>query len=176
MAHPLPILGYPAARREEPSLRIGDLARRAGKSPRAVRLYEEKGLLGPALRTEGGHRLYGHEALLRLDWIEKLQLLGLSLGQIRSFVDDLGASDTAPAAMETARSMFEAKLAEVRAQIEALRGLERELAHGVAYLTSCNTCAPTTAVTACKTCGQPHPVEAPSLVQGLHHGGEGKPT
>lgn len=180
MATALPILPDSALSRDisptSPSLRIGDLAKRAGKSPRAVRLYEEKGLLGPALRTEGGHRLYGEDALLRLDWIEKLQLLGLSLGDIRAFVDELARADTAPAAMDKARAMFEAKLREVRQQIAALSALEAELINGVDYLASCNTCAPSTEVTACKTCGQPHPVAPPPLVTGIHRGGEGKPT
>lgn len=161
------------AAESEATLRIGDLAKRAGKSTRAVRLYEEKGLLGPALRTEGGHRLYAQDALVRLGWIDKLQLLGLSLGDIRAFLDELNAAHTAPAAMEQAREMFEAKLAQVRQQITSLRGIEAELASGVAYLASCDTCAPTTEVTACKTCGQPHPVEPPSLVTGIHRGGEG---
>jgi DNA-binding transcriptional MerR regulator len=167
----LPIVAAPG-----PSLRIGDLAKKAGKSVRAVRLYEEKGLLGPALRTDGGHRLYGEDALLRLDWIEKLQLLGLSLSDIRAFLDELGASETAPAAMAKARHMFEAKLAMVRQQLSALRALEAELANGVEYLATCNTCSPTTEVTACKTCGQPHPVDPPNLVRGLHRGGEGNLT
>lgn len=171
MAASLPIVSA-----DEPTLRIGDLAKKAGKSVRAVRLYEEKGLLGPALRTDGGHRLYDDAALLRLDWIEKLQLLGLSLTAIRGFLDELNAAHTAPAAMEKARHMFEAKLAEVRHQMTSLRALENELTHGVEYLASCNTCSPSTEVTACKTCGQPHEVDAPALVQGLHHGGEGNPS
>ena len=169
MANALPILSPEL----EPSLRIGDLAKKAGKSTRAVRLYEEKGLLGPALRTDGGHRLYAESALVRLDWIEKLQILGLSLGEIRAFVDDLNSAEAAPAAMGKVRRMFEVKLAEVRRQLSVLRDLEGELLHGVEYLDSCNTCAPSTAVTACKTCGQPHPVEPPPLVTGIHQGGEG---
>lgn len=158
---------------DEANLRIGDLAKRASKSTRAVRLYEEKGLLGPALRTEGGHRLYDREALARLEWIDKLQLLGLSLGDIRAFLDELHAAQTAPAAMERARRMFEARLASVRQQISALQALETELSSGVAYLASCQACEPSTEVAACKSCGQPHPVEPPPLVTGIHRGGEG---
>ena len=42
-------------------LRVGDLARRTGKSVRAIHLYEELGLLEPATRSSGGFRLY-HDA------------------------------------------------------------------------------------------------------------------
>lgn len=155
-------------------LRIGDLAKRSGKTARAVRLYEEKGLLGPALRTEGGHRLYAEDALARLEWIDKLQVLGLSLGEIKRFVEDLVGAETAPLAMAQARSMFERKLTEVREQIVALAALESELMSGVAYLASCQGCAPSTQVTACAGCGRPHPVEAPPLVVGLQRSAEGK--
>ena len=39
-------------------LRIGDLAEKTGKTKRALRLYEEMGLLVPSDRTSGGFRLY----------------------------------------------------------------------------------------------------------------------
>ena len=41
-------------------LRIGDLAEKTGKTKRALRLYEEMGLLVPSERSTGGFRLY-HE-------------------------------------------------------------------------------------------------------------------
>ena len=113
-----------------PSFRIGDLARKVGKSPRAVRLYEEMGLLGAPVRTEGGHRIYGEDALVRLTWIEKLQVLGLSLPDIRTFVQDLASAEHGPAAMHKVRGMFEAKLNEVRGQIEALHSLATEIEAG----------------------------------------------
>ena len=39
-------------------LRIGDLAEKTGKTKRALRLYEEMGLLVPSERSSGGFRLY----------------------------------------------------------------------------------------------------------------------
>lgn len=163
MAKPLPILEAASE-----TFRIGDLARRSHKSARAVRLYEEKGLLGRALRTEGGHRIYSEAALERLAWIDKLKILGLSLADIRAFLDELAEANTAPDAMARARGMFSKKLDEVRTQIAALRELEMELHDGVAYLDACQGCAPSTQPTACSSCGQPHPVEAPPIVLGLH--------
>lgn len=158
-----------------PTLRIGDLARRADKSTRAVRLYEDMGLLGPAHRTEGGHRLYGEDALVRLGWIDKLQVLGLSLQEIKAFLDELEDEGTGPAAMERVRGTFEQKLAEVSAQIRALSELERELADGLEYLEACNTCAPNTDLHECRACNHDHSIEPPLLIQGIHQqGGERK--
>lgn len=66
---------------------IGDLAQRLGVTPRTVRYYEDRGLLEPAERSEGGFRLYDDRALLRLDKILTLKNLGLSLEQIHQVLD-----------------------------------------------------------------------------------------
>ena len=171
MATTLPV-DRPAA---ELTLRIGDLARRAGKSPRAVRLYEEMALLGPTHRTHGGHRVYGPDALVRLGWIDRLQVLGMSLTEIRGFLTELDGESSGPAAMQRARQTFETKLRDVRAQIDALRRVASELEDGLAYLETCKTsCAPGTDRVACASCGHNHPVDAPVLIQGLHSNDEGK--
>ena len=155
------------------SLKIGDLARRAGKSPRALRLYEDLGLLGPDVRTEGGHRLYAEEALVRLSWIDKLQLLGLSLQEIRGFLDVVEGADGGPAAMSQVRGTFHDRLFEVRRQIDGLRTLERELVDSLEYLDACGGCSTAGHLVECKACGEPHSTEAPVLITGIHVRGEG---
>ena len=47
-------------------MRVGELAKAAGKTDRAMHLYEELGLLEPRARSEGGFRLYGPEAVDRI--------------------------------------------------------------------------------------------------------------
>ncbi len=42
----------------EATLRIGELARRTGKTNRTLHFYEELGLLAPMSRTKGGFRIY----------------------------------------------------------------------------------------------------------------------
>ena len=49
----------------------GEIARKAGVSQKAVRLYDEKGLLKPTEYSEGNYRLYDKEALQILDKIAK---------------------------------------------------------------------------------------------------------
>lgn len=67
---------------------IGELVRRTGLSARTLRYYEECGLLAPAARSGGGHRLYGPDVLERLRRIRELQdLLGFSLEEIRQVID-----------------------------------------------------------------------------------------
>jgi len=58
-------------------VRIGELAARAGVSVRALRYYEEQGLL-PARRSPRGQRLYTEAAVDRVRLIRKLYAAGLS--------------------------------------------------------------------------------------------------
>lgn len=155
------------------TLKIGDLARRVNRSARALRLYEDMGLLGPAVRTEGGHRLYSSDAMVRLQWIDRLQLLGLSLPEIRSFLDRLYDAETGPSAMAEVHALFERKLAAVRDQIEALQAVEGDLIDGLTYLETCHGCSSPTGIDHCRTCEQPHSVSEPLLIRGIHRSGEG---
>jgi DNA-binding transcriptional MerR regulator len=70
---------------QERTLRIGELARLAGTTPRTVRYYEEIGLLAPPdERGAGEHRTYTQADLARLNEILRLKaLLGLSLDELR---------------------------------------------------------------------------------------------
>lgn len=69
-------------------LQIGDAAERAGLTQRTLRYYEEKGLLQPPSRMDGGFRLYGADDLERLERIKELkELLGFSLAEIREMLE-----------------------------------------------------------------------------------------
>ena len=61
----------------------GEIAKKAGISQKAVRLYDQKGLLKPSDYTEGNYRLYDKEALLILEKIIALKQIGFSLEEIR---------------------------------------------------------------------------------------------
>jgi DNA-binding transcriptional MerR regulator len=67
--------------------RIGEFARRAGITVRALHHYERLGLLIPATRSEAGYRHYRDSDLIRLQQIVTLKFLGLSLPRIRELLD-----------------------------------------------------------------------------------------
>jgi DNA-binding transcriptional MerR regulator len=72
----------------ERSLRIGDVARLVGTTPRTIRYYEEVGLLPetPA-RPSGRHRLYSEAEVERLREVMRLKdLLGVSLEELRTLL------------------------------------------------------------------------------------------
>ena len=70
-------------------LRIGEVARRAGTTPRTIRYYEEFGLLPEAPgRDAGRHRLYTEADVERLLELLRLKdLLGLSLDELRGVIE-----------------------------------------------------------------------------------------
>ncbi len=70
-----------------PLLRIGQAARAAGVSVRALRFYERRGLVRPAGRTDAGYRLYGRGLARRVRLIKWAQGLGFSLGEIGRLLD-----------------------------------------------------------------------------------------
>ncbi|HLF76761.1 MAG TPA: MerR family transcriptional regulator [Dehalococcoidia bacterium] len=74
--------------RDEPCLQIGEVADRTGVTQRTLRFYEERGLLKPPTRMEGGFRLYSEDDVVRVEQIKRLQsLLGLTLAEIKDMVE-----------------------------------------------------------------------------------------
>lgn len=137
---------------KDPLLKIGQVAELSGKTVRAIHFYEELGLLVPAQRTKGGFRLYDPDALLRIQWIDRLQDLGFSLPEIRDFLSNLRGDASGPAAMHRLRQFYAEKLKETRIKLESLQRLEGELQESLTYLAGCRACAPSTARTACRSC------------------------
>jgi hypothetical protein len=71
--------------------------------------------------------------------------------------------------MGRVEDLFEQKLADTRAQIAKLRGLESELEASLNYLQTCPTCDPALLMNACTSCERHEPrAHAPELVAGFH--------
>jgi len=126
-----------------PSLRIGDVARLAGTTPRTIRYYEEIGLLAEApARPSGQHRLYSETEVERLREVMRLkELLGVSLEELKTLLaaeearaevraqlarEDVDA-DRRRELLEEALGHIERQLALVHHRADELRRLDREL-------------------------------------------------
>ncbi|MFH1575303.1 MAG: MerR family transcriptional regulator [Acidobacteriota bacterium] len=142
----------PATRKS--GVQIGDIARRAGLSPRAVRYYEELGLIRPESHSEGGFRLYGEESLRCLLLINRLKGLGLSLHEIGDILQgqDGGSDQEAVGGlMEVLRD----RLRQVDAKIAELRRMQSDLRETLGILEHCRTCDRDVLLDAgpCRECG-----------------------
>jgi len=64
------------------SLKIGEVARKAGVSVDALRFYEERGVIPRASRSEGGYRMFPSDTPERLEFVARAKTLGFSLDDI----------------------------------------------------------------------------------------------
>jgi DNA-binding transcriptional MerR regulator len=121
----------------EQSLRIGDVAKLAGTTPRTIRYYEEIGLLPNAPgRPSGGHRLYTSAEVERLrEAIRLKELLGVTLDELRDLLTaeearaavraELRREDVPPARR---RKLLEEALGHIDLQLELVNHRASELA------------------------------------------------
>jgi DNA-binding transcriptional MerR regulator len=80
---------------------IGDLARRTGLTVKAIRFYSDRGIVPATTRSPVGYRLFGIDAVARLDLVRTLRDLGLDLLTIRTVVDqEVSLSEVAAAHAE----------------------------------------------------------------------------
>lgn len=110
-----------------------DAARRLGISAKALRLYEQRGLLSPG-RTASGWRAYGPDEMARAADIVSLRTLGLSLAQISRVLG--GDPADLDAALAAHQLTLEARLGDLGDAIARVRDLRSRIARGDAIALS----------------------------------------
>ncbi|AYV32657.1 Mercuric resistance operon regulatory protein (plasmid) [Streptomyces sp. ADI95-16] len=83
---------------------IGELSRRSGLPVKTIRFYSDLGIVPPTDRSPAGYRLYGLDALARLDLARTLRELGLDLATVRKVPQVVDAhADALDAQIQTLR-------------------------------------------------------------------------
>ncbi|HZX04706.1 MerR family transcriptional regulator [Kribbella sp.] len=103
-------------------MRIGEVAHQAGVSSRALRYYEEQGLLAPE-RTPSGQRTYPEAAVERVKLIQQLFTAGLPSRTIRQLMPCIDAGHGSPEVFElmaAERDRITAAMAALAAARDAL--------------------------------------------------------
>ncbi|HEY9660548.1 MAG TPA: MerR family transcriptional regulator [Allocoleopsis sp.] len=108
-------------------MRIGELAQRAGVTPRTIRYYESLGLLGPSERQGSGFRYYTEVELTKLQKINALKELGLSLEEIASVIPLYFEDPTGVRGKRKILEILKAHLEETEDKIEALQQFRVDL-------------------------------------------------
>jgi DNA-binding transcriptional MerR regulator len=103
-------------------MRIGELAKRAGAAPSALRYYERVGLLVPPPRVSG-RRNYSGDALARLAVVRHARALGFSIAETGRLLATF--PHAAPA--ERWKALAEAKLRSIDVMIEQALATRRML-------------------------------------------------
>jgi DNA-binding transcriptional MerR regulator len=76
-----------ASEDENKYLTVGNLAEKVGVSPRTIKHWEDKGIIDPDMRSEGGFRLYSQIYIYLCELIRDLQLFGYTLEEIKIISD-----------------------------------------------------------------------------------------
>jgi MerR family redox-sensitive transcriptional activator SoxR len=95
-------------------MRIGELSRRTGITPSAIRFYEEKGLIPRAPRVSG-RRDFNDRSLAHIVVVQLAKDAGFTLAEIRQLVTEFGANRW--------RRLAERKLGDVLVAAERLRAM-----------------------------------------------------
>jgi DNA-binding transcriptional MerR regulator len=119
-------------------LRIGDVAKLAGTTPRTIRYYEEIGLLpASGSRERGAHRTYAEEDVERLaDLLRLKDLLGLSLEELKALVEAEDARASLRREWQTGvedpvrrRQILDESLGHIGRQLDLVRRRRDEIAN-----------------------------------------------
>ena len=133
-------------------LKVGELAERTSKTVRALRLYEERGLLTPAERSQGGFRLYSEQSIERVSLIDRLQSVGMSLNEISDLFSLWNDAETNQLGMRRLQQEYKRRLLDVRTRIEALQEVETLLEEGIGFIDGCQPCVPQRTGCGCNDC------------------------
>ncbi|KNH26921.1 MerR family transcriptional regulator [Pseudomonas syringae] len=104
-------------------MKIGELEARSGASRHTLRYYEQIGLISPQRRTNN-YRDYTAQTLQDLDFIQRAQSMGFSLGEIGEILD---AQRNKLIDCADGARLIEKKMAEIKQKIANLQSIYRYL-------------------------------------------------
>lgn len=105
-------------------MRIGELAHRTGTTTKALRFYEQEGLLPAPERTPAGYRDYDESVVDRLQFVKAAQASGLTLAEIRNVID---ARESTGPPCEHVIALLDAHAKELDERIAALTALRGQV-------------------------------------------------
>lgn len=103
---------------------VGQAAQQAGVTRKAIRVYENKGLLPPAERTEAGYRLFTPDDIAVLRFIRQAKTLGLTLAEVGDILN-LQRDGAQPCGKVT--QLLDAHTAQIDRTLSELRQLRETL-------------------------------------------------
>lgn len=112
------------AARQQGMHNIGETAKASGVSAKMIRHYESIGLIGEAVRTDAGYRVYNERDVQVLQFIHRSRELGFSLEQIKTL---LALWQDKQRASKDVRAMARQHIAELDRKIADMQAMRRTL-------------------------------------------------
>jgi DNA-binding transcriptional MerR regulator len=128
------------ANRPEKLLTTGDMARLSNNTVRTVRFYEETGVLEPAHRSEGGHRLFPVAELDKLIFVTAMRNAGLSLEEIKLLLGMKGGHACGAEASSKVIPILEQHISAMTEKIAVLSRVRGEFQRAAERLGACLSC------------------------------------
>ena len=108
-------------------MRIGELARRVGVTLRTIRHYERLGLLPKGEREGNGQHYYPEASIARLEKIDQLKRLGLTLEEVSGVIDLYFSDPSRRSAKRKVLSILRQHLSQTDEKIAALTRFRSDL-------------------------------------------------
>ena len=105
-------------------MNISDVAKKTGLTSKAIRFYEEKGLVTPPLRSKNGYRSYTQQHLDELTLLRQARLVGFNLEECGELVELF--NDPARHSADVKKRTLE-KVAEIEQHIVQLQEMRQQL-------------------------------------------------
>ena len=105
-------------------MNISDVAKKTGLTSKAIRFYEEKGLVTPPLRSENGYRSYSQQHRDELTLLRQARQVGFNLEECRELI--FLFNDPSRHSADVKRRTLE-KVAEIERHISELQGMRTQL-------------------------------------------------
>jgi len=121
-------------------LKIGDVAKKTNMTLRALRYYEEIGLIGSEVRTKGNFRLYNPTVLNRISLINSLKKLGYSLEEIKVIIGDSQSLETNVTVINETLDILKLKKNTILSKMNELQNMMDEVEGSMKTLEECITC------------------------------------
>lgn len=108
-------------------MRVGEIARKAGVTVRALQYYDKEGLLSPSAESGGGFRLYNDKDLAKLLQILMLKRLGFTLGEIKTRIVAMDTMAEVLGILTEHATNIRREIEHLTESLEALESLKEEI-------------------------------------------------
>jgi DNA-binding transcriptional MerR regulator len=149
------------------SMKIGELAKISGVTPRTIRYYEELGLIKPSKYSEGGVRLYSELDVLRLKIINNLKNLNFSLEKIERILFANSERENLKVKSENILKGIEEQFYEASKKMENYIEIEEQIELGLNVFKSCMFCDKKPSFFNCSDCQDIPKGELPRVLKSV---------